>query len=139
MNIVIAVAQDNYNMGAKWMNVVWSDDQTETLSGFLKHLQSGRPWLHVQDITLYTFCDIKLYDCWPFKASQPIDLILITEDSLELSESGKEGSILTELPRVVVSCYGSVRWMVDYKHSASDCCVYSYSLDVSDIKVSSKQ
>jgi len=137
MNIVVAVAQDDYNFGAKWMHIVWSDDQTETLKGFLTHLTSGGTWKHVQNITLDSFCQISLYDCWPFAASKPIDLILITEDSLELSESGKEGIIATEFPRVVINGYGMTLWMVDYKHSASwECSASSYSIDVDNIRVS---
>lgn len=136
MNIVVAVAQDDYNFGAKWMHILWSDDQTETLKEFLTHLTSGGAWKHVQEITLDGFCQISLYDCWPFRLGEPIDLILITEDSLELSEAGKEGIIATELPRVVVNGYGMTLWRVDYKHSASESTVSSYSMDVSDIRVS---
>jgi hypothetical protein len=138
MNILIGVNADAAGLGAKWMHIIWSKEHNASAMYMLKHMQSGGTWKHVDEIVMAGgFCDIAVYDCWPYKALPPDNGYIVTEESLELALTDAQldrVTLKTEYERVSVSAYGHLVFMADYKHSASwEGVIASFSIDIEDI------
>lgn len=140
MNIVASVNSDAAGLGAKWMHVEFTNEHIDIIKSMLRTMISGGKWKHVDEIVLASgFCEITVFDRWPYKVSPPNDVFYITESNLEfyLTEAQLNKSIIqTEYNRVSITAYGQVHFMADYKHAVTwEGVIASHMIDIDDIKV----
>ena len=142
MTIVIAINADAASVGAKWALVKWDSAKTDIVRSLCKSMRQNGVWDYVDEMVLANLCEITMLDKWPYKMVEPAYwdngfLTFNEEPEYALSDAEFDRSVIrTEYERVVLSTYGSVNFLADFKHSAAyEGTIATYSMDIDDLKV----